>query len=361
MAENSGDKTHDATPHRREQAREQGQVARSQDLASSLLLLGGILVLMFLGGTTAEFFGRFLRHQLGGPAALAIDTDQAVGQWRSTTWQLATVMLPILGWFLLIAIGVQVGQTGFLYVPQKVAPDLSRIDPIQGFQRIFSMANVVRLVLGLGKVLVVATVGWWYLWGERDAVMGLVALEVPQIATYLSSMTLNTILWIGIALLVLAILDFGYQYWKHEQDLKMTPQEIKEEMKSLQGDPQVLARRRSVQRQLVMQRLNSAVPSADVVVTNPTELAIALRYDLDTMAAPIVVAKGAGAVAQRIRQVAIENGIPVVERKPLAQALYKQVDVNKPVPAEQYTAVAEVLRFVYQLKGKTVPGLGRAA
>ena len=167
---------------------------------------------------------------------------------------------------------------------------------------------------------------------------------------------LDTCLKIGIALLILAIFDYGYQRWKHEQDLRMTTQEVREEFKMLQGDPHMAARRRQVQRQLVMHRLKSSVPKADVVVTNPTELAVAIQYDPDTMEAPIVVAKGAGVLAQQIRRLALEHNIPVLERKPLAQALYKNVDINKPIPADQYAAVAEILRYVYQLQGKTLPG-----
>ena len=157
---------------------------------------------------------------------------------------------------------------------------------------------------------------------------------------------------IGLALLVLAIFDYGYQYWRHEQDLRMTPQEVREEMRNMEGDPQVASRRRAVQRQLVLGRLSQAVPRADVVVTNPTELAVAIQYDPEEMAAPVVVAKGAGVLAQRIRRLALENGIPILERKPLAQALYRDVDVNHAVPQDKYAAVAEVLAYVYHLKGK---------
>jgi flagellar biosynthetic protein FlhB len=160
---------------------------------------------------------------------------------------------------------------------------------------------------------------------------------------------------------VLALFDFAFQKWKHEQDLKMTQQEVRDEMKNLQGDPQIIARRKAVQRQLALNRMGDSVPKADVVVTNPTELAIAIQYDPDKMKAPVVVAKGAGVLAQRIRRLALENNIPVVERKPLAQLLYKEVDVNHPVPDESYAAVAEVLAYVYQLKGKTLPGAQRAA
>jgi flagellar biosynthetic protein FlhB len=187
---------------------------------------------------------------------------------------------------------------------------------------------------------------------------------VPQIASFLTGIVLSTSLKIAGALFVIALIDYLFQWWKHEQDLKMTPQEVREEMRNLQGDPQVVSRRRAVQRQLVLNRLSKTVPKADVVITNPTELAIAIEYDAAKMAAPVVVAKGAGLIAQRIRKLALDSGIPIVERKPLAQALYKQVDVNRPIPDTMYAAVAEVLAYVYQLKGKPIPGQpppGRAA
>ena len=199
------------------------------------------------------------------------------------------------------------------------------------------------------------------MWGEQDRILRLGDLEVGQIAIYIVTIALNTCLKIGVALLVLAIIDYVFQRWKQEQDLRMSTQEIREEMKTLQGDPQVQARRRAVQRQLVLNRIGSSVPRSDVVVTNPTELAIAIRYDHETMDAPVVQAKGAGVVAQRIRRLALENNIPVIERKELARALYKQVEIGKPIPSGQYAAMAEVLRYVYQLKGKKLPGAAEAA
>jgi flagellar biosynthetic protein FlhB len=260
-----------------------------------------------------------------------------------------------------MAILVHLAQVGILFLPQKLAPDFSRVDPLKGAKRLFSMTNLVRLAFGIFKIGVVIAVAYWSIREYDDTILTLAILPVDEIAWLIGDILLSTCLKIGIALLILAILDYGFQKWKHEQDLRMTSQEVREEMKTLQGDPQVMARRRQVQRQLVMNRLQSAVPQADVVVTNPTELAIAIQYDPTTMAAPIVVAKGAGVLAQRIRRLALENDVPIVERKPLAQALYRDVDVNHPVPSERYAAVAEVLRYVYELKGKRLPGMGEAA
>jgi len=361
MAEQFGEKQHDATQHRRQQAREQGQVARSQDLTSALLLLAAIAALMYFGEGLAEFFVDLASRQLGGEAELAVDQAEFVSQWTRLIYGLGKVTLPILGTIFVIAVLVNLGQVGFLFVPSKLGFDMSRVSPLKGAQRLVSISNVVRLGFGLFKIAIVAAVAGWSLWGQRDEILGLTEMTTLSIARFLFEITFWTCLKIGGALLLLAILDYAFQRWKHEQDLKMTTQEMREEMKSLQGDPQIVARRRAIQRQLVLNRMHSAVPAADVVVTNPTELAIAIKYDHQTMQAPIVTAKGAGIVAQKIRRLALENNVPIVERKELARAIFKEVDIGKPIPSEQYAAMAEVLRYVYELQGKTLPGLGEAA
>ena len=190
------------------------------------------------------------------------------------------------------------------------------------------------------------------LYNRQEEILNLAALDLSQSAWFAWDICFWTAVKIGIALLILALLDYFYQWRRQEQDLRMSPQEMREEMRNLQGDPQVIARRRAVQRQLAAHRLSKTVPKADVVVTNPTELAVALQYDPTTMNAPVVVAKGAGLLAQQIRRLALKHGVPIVERKPLAQALYRDVDLNHPVPDQLYATVAEVLAYVYQLKGK---------
>ena len=361
MPEQFGDKTHEATPHRRQQAREQGQVAKSQDLASAVLLIGAVLVLMHSGTAVADFLGRLAKRQLGGESTMEANFDSAVYEFNALVLQLAVVLLPVLGLFLVVAIAVQVGQIGFLFVPQRLALDINRINPVKGIQRLFSMHSFVRLSFGIFKVLVVSLVAVWSIWGDRNAILTLGSLSIRQLVVVVFSLTFWITLKIGAALLFLAILDYAFQRWKHEQDLRMTSQEIREEMKTLQGDPQIAARRRTIQRQLVLNRLNSLVPKADIIVTNPTELAVAIQFDHQTMVAPIVVAKGAGVLAQRIRRLALEASILIVERKELAQALYKQIEPGHPVPTSEYAAVAEVLRYVYQLQGKALPNMRQAA
>jgi flagellar biosynthesis protein FlhB len=358
MAENDGDKSQEATPHRRQQAREQGQVPHSQDLTSAALLVLGLVTLWLCGGRLAEFLGGYWRGQLGGEAWLSVDTALAANEFGRTAWGLLGALLPIFGAVFVAAILVNLMQVGFLFLPERLAADLSRIDPLQGLQRLFSLQSGARLVFGLVKMALVATVAGVCVYNQRAAVFAMSQLTVPQLAVSLVELLFWIGLKIAVALLILAILDYGFQRWKHERDIRMTPQEMREELKNLEGNPQMLSRRRQVQRQLLMNRLADAVPKADVIITNPTELAIAIQYDPGEMAAPVVVAKGAGFMAARIRRLALDQGIPIVEKKPLAQYLYREVELNHPIPADKYAAVAEVLAYVYQLRGKKIPQPG---
>ncbi len=353
--DDAAEKSHDPTPHRREQAREQGQIARSQDLGNAALLFFSLIVFYAMSGSVAEWFAGHTMQQLGGPAWLEADARFASSLWNSLWYSLGPVLLPVLLLMAFAAALTQFMQVGWLFLPDKLAPDISRIDPLKGFGRIFSLQGVMRLAFGFLKIGIILIVAYNAVMPERNKVLSLDQLETGPIAMYLFELIFWVSLKIAIALLILAVLDYGFQWWKQEQELKMSQQEMKEEMKQMQGDPMIAARRKQVQRELVMHRLKSDVPKADVVITNPTELAIAVQYDPLTMAAPVVVAKGAGALAQRIRLLALEKGIPIVERKPLAQALYKEVDVGRPIPSQQYAAVAEVLAYVYQLKGKKMP------
>lgn len=355
MAEGAGEKSFEPTLHRRQEAREKGQVVFSQDLGSAALLLAGVLLLLMMGGGIVSFATELLRRQLGEVPDIAPNMNSWLHQWKGIGIGVAGVTLPILGLLVLASVLSTVFQIGLLYVPDRIAPDITRLSPLAGFKRIFSLTGTMRLGFGLFKVLVVSAVAAIFLWHRRDDVLGAASLDIPQIGHFLVDICLNATFWIGLALLLLAILEYAAQRWKHEQDLRMTHQEVREEMKNLQGDPQIVARRRAIQRQMVVNRISSAVPKADVIVTNPTELAVAIQYDPLEMAAPVVVAKGAGVLAQRIRKLALAHNIPIVERKPLAQLLYKEVKIGQPIPSESYAAVAEVLAYVYQLTGKKLP------
>ena len=355
MPEYGGEKTQEPTAHRRQQARQDGHVSHSQDLGSAMLLVAGTLLLMGFGAPLMHRVGEQMRHQLGEVGPLQIDRYDVVTKWEEVFSVIGTALWPIMGLLVLVAIAANVMQVGFLFVPQKLTPDIRRLSLLAGLKRIVSLSGLMRLSFGLFKVVIISLVTAAVFYVRRDAALSVSELDVGQLAVFLANLGLEAALWAGLALMVLALLDFAYQRWKHEQDLRMTHQEVREELKNLQGDPQVVARRRAVQRQMVLNRIGDSVREADVIVTNPTELAVAIRYDPASMSTPIVVAKGAGLLAQRIRRIALENDIPIVERKPLAQLLYKEVEVDQPIPDASYAAVAEVLAYVYQLKGKKLP------
>jgi flagellar biosynthetic protein FlhB len=351
MPKSHDDKTHDASPHRRQQAREKGQVAFSQDLGSAILLVISAGLLMGLGGQVVDFCARLMTQHLAEVPRLASDPSVLLVHWTAIMSGLSRVILPILGLVILAGVATNVFQIGFLWVPSRLVPDIHRVNPVQGVQRIFSLSGTVRLGFGIFKVAVIGTVAAVVLWLQSGEILSASGYGLPEFSRFLADIAIRLMLWVGVALAIVALFDFAFQRWKHEQDLRMTHQEVREEMKNLQGDPQIIARRRSVQRQMVLQRIATAVPKADVVVTNPTELAVAIQYKPGEMATPIVVAKGT-TLAQRIRYLALENNVPVVERKSLAQLLYKEVDIQHPIPDKSYAAVAELLAYVYQLQGK---------
>ena len=361
MAEQSGEKTQDPTQHRRDEARKQGQVVHSQDLGSAALLIVGVMLLRSWGGDLVDLAGKFMRQQLGEVQSLSIQSTDAIAQSQQLVRNFGAVILPIVGLLALAGGLSSVFQTGLLFVPDRLAPDIERLSPLSGLKRIFSLAGAAKLGFGLFKVSIISIVAAAVIYERAAQVLYSNDFDIGELAVFLIDIILSTAMWVGIALLVLAIFDYAFQKWKHEQDLKMTHREVLDEMKNMQGDPQIIARRRAIQRQMALNNIGTKVPKADVVVTNPTELAVAIQYKPDEMRAPIVIAKGAGVIAQRIRLLALENNIPVVERKPLAQLLYKEVEVNHPIPDGSYAAVAEVLAYVYQLQGKKLPKLPKAA
>lgn len=355
-----GDKTHEATPYRRQKAREEGQVVRSQDLASALLLVAAVGLLWLTSGRLARCVSELTIEHLSETSWEMLQPQAVVHRAVHVAGRLLVACGPLWGLLALAGGLAHVVQFGLLYLPQKLAFDWQRINPVVNAQRLFSLHNLVHLGFGILKTALILAVGLASLWREWDTVLALPGRPAAQIGGILIGLLAGLVLKVAAVLVVLAIADYGYQYWRHEQDLRMTTQELKEEIKQQQGDPQIAARRKQIQRQMVLHRLRTTIPKADVVVTNPTELAVALRYDPQTMAAPTVIAKGAGLLAQRIRKLALEHEVPVLERKELARALYATVDVGQQVPAEQYAAVAEVIRYVYLLKKKPLPVLKAA-
>jgi len=361
MNEEGGDKTHEATPHRREEALKEGQVARSQDLPAALVLLAAVILLMKLGPKIVDLFAAFTNYSLREPFLLIAENTENGGLFNSviahyfgTTLSFLGPMSLFFGVLLLVAVGANLGQVGFLWLPQKLAINPSHLDPIKGFGRIFSMQSIMRLVMGIVKIIICAAVAYYALRNEILTILSLTGLEEPQIGAYMVQTLLMVALKIAVALVILAILDYMYQRWKYNQDLRMTTEEMRRETKEMLGDPQILMKRRQIQRELAQaQRSAQGASDATVVVTNPTHLAVAIKFDPKTMHVPIVVAKGAEYWAQEIRRIALKHGIPLVEKKPLAQSLYKTVEVGQPIREEHFKPVIEILKYVYELKGRT--------
>lgn len=345
----TGEKTEAPTPRRRSEAREEGNVAHSQDLTAAVMLLGGVLLLGMFGKRLFGGFRMLVQTMLGGDwSADVARTDDATAAIGVAMNIGVSIILPLVLGMFALGIIANLLQVGILFSPKAMTPKFSKLSPIKGAQNLFSKRSTMRLVMSLAKVFIVVVVASIYIYFDFPKVMTLMRLEAGPLFGAAAAIVYALALKITIVLLILALLDWLYQKWQHEEDLKMTKEEVKEEMKRMEGDPLVKQRRAKVARQLAMQRISQAVPGADVVVTNPTHFAIALKYD-DTMAAPKVVAKGVDFMAMRIRQLAAANDVPIVERPPLARALYRHVEVNEEIPVKYYAAVAEILAYVYRL------------
>lgn len=351
MAEDKGDKTEAPTPRRRQEARDQGNIARSADLTAAMLLVGITMLLAMTGTRIIDALRKLVELGLSGQITITSVRDLSPLVLNTTTFMMVA-MLPLLIGTLFIAIFANWLQVGFHPTLKKLQPRFP-FNPISGVKRLFGGGRgPVQMGMNLLKLVLVSFVAYSAVSDKIGTIVGVANLDVMQIFSLCGGLVYSITLRIGIVLLILAILDFSYQKWKHEQDLKMTKQEVKDEMKRMEGDPKIKQRRRQIQMQQAMKRIKSTVPTADVIVTNPTHFAIALKYDTNTMNAPRVVAKGADFLALKIREIAAEHGIPIIERPPLARALYKMCEVGQEIPEQFYSAVAEILAYVFELSGK---------
>jgi flagellar biosynthetic protein FlhB len=341
-----GERTEAPTPRRRQEAREHGQVARSQDLPAAVLLLGTVVALRALAPHILNTLVATYSTLLGSDAARPYEVVQLA---PLVLKGVAMITLPVLLLGMVFVTVANLAQVGWLISAEPLRPDLNRLNPVKGLGRLFDAQAMVRLGLGIAKMGAVAGVAALTIWQVRRGIIHTLDLSAGPLLSTSGGIVYMLCLRLAVVLLVLAICDYGWQRWHHEQDLKMSREEIKEEFRRMEGDPMIKHRRRQVQQQLAMQRMRYDVPKADVVITNPTELAIAIRYDAETMDAPRVVAKGQGYMAEMIRRIAAEHGVPIVERRPLAQALYRAVEVGQEIPREFYGAIAEVLAYVYEI------------
>lgn len=356
MADELGEKTEAPTPRKRQEAREQGQIARSQDLSSAALLVGAMVLLKAFGDDVVASLRLLMVQGLSAETLADGSPAAALDPFRSPLGQLAKSLAPMLVGGALLVVAVNLAQVGWAFNPKRLQPNLSALNPFKGIGRLFGKGrSPAQAVMGALKLVVVTMVAYSALHGRLPEVVAAQELGYLQILGVAAEVVYSIGLRVGVALLVLAVLDYALQRYRLEKQLKMTKQEVKEEMRRMEGDPKIKQRRRQIAVQLANQRLKKDVPTADVIVTNPTEFAVALKYDNGTMHAPRVIAKGQGHMAKRIREIAIASGVPILERKPLARALFKLVEVGQEIPEQFYAAVAEILAYVYELSGRARP------
>ena len=354
MAEQGAqDKSEKPTAKRRQQSREKGQVAKSQELSGAMVLMAGLLAFLLFGSYIYSQVYGFTGFMLGNLAQLTINRDNVLSMLGQWSYFFFATIAPILLFVVLAAIVFNIVQVGFMWAPSRLKPDLKKINPLKGFKRFFSKRIIFDLFKNIMKLVVVGVVAYATVSSEWEHLSQLGdRAEVASIMVYLMEVCFKIFWRAVLAMLILAVIDWVYQKYDFEKNLKMSKQEIKDEFKQSEGDPHVKARIRSLQRDAARKRMMSSVPEADVVITNPTHLAVALAYRPGEMDAPHVVAKGANLVAEKIKKLAYEAGVPVIEDKPLAQALYKMAEVGQRIPFEMYEAVATILAHVYRQKNK---------
>ena len=350
MAAGAEERTEAATPKRRRESREKGQVARSQDLPAAVLMFTAFTALWLVGPALWQSLAAIMT------AALSPDVPEQLDNILPLAGAIGVELVERLGIFLVIVFVATLislyAQIGWLFTLKPLIPSLSKINPIAGLGRLFSARSVMRAAISFGKLLLVGAVAYVTLAGSAAAIVYSFSLGFHGVIRVGAALTFDLGIRLGVAMMILALLDVIWQRYRHEKDLRMTKEEIRDELRSMEGDPYIKRRRRQVQMQLAAQRIQKDVPKASVVVTNPTHVSVAILYDAESMAAPMVVAKGADYLALRIRQIAREHGIPIVERKPLARALYESVEPGEFIPERFYRAIAEILAYVYELTGR---------
>lgn len=347
-----GERTEAPTPKALQTAREKGQVPKSQDLSGAVLMLGGVIALMILAPMIGEMFERMLRTMLGGE----ISVDQlSTASIRSTStiavYEVMRVMIPVLLIVMVVAYGSQFMQVGFLISADPIQPKFSKISPLGGIKRIYGKKGIAKAIINTLKLTLLIIVSIIVIRSQIDTIATLPMLPAIMATAAILRMVIMIAFILIVILLMLAVIDYIFQRWQHMQENKMTKQQVKDERRTMEGDPQLKGKRMQMAREIVMQQVAHQVPQADVIVTNPTHFSVAIKYDSDGMGAPKVTAKGADLIAFRIRQIARQNDVPIVERPPLARALYWGVKVGQEISAEHYEAVAELLAYVYRMEG----------
>ena len=351
MGESAGEKTEEPTPHRLREARERGQVAKSREITTAFLLLISYMLFRYLGEYIWKELAQMVRTIFGQIGyAREFSLSFAAYVFVIAIRGMIFAVGPIFGITFIAAFVAEALQTGFAFSADPLSPKIERLSPLEGFKRIFSIQGLVELFKSLIKILIVFYIAWVAVRDELPYVMMLMDGQPWDALALGGSIVYKIAMRVGMVYIGVALLDYLYKRWEYMRNLKMTRQEVKEEYKRLEGDPLIKQRMRDAQRQAAYQRMMTAVPQADVVVTNPTHIAVALKYEAGKMRAPILLAKGERIVAEEIKTIAEEHEIPVVENEPLARSIHRTTKVGQEVPPQLYQAVAEVLAFIYKQK-----------
>lgn len=349
-SESGQERTEEPTSKRRQKARAEGQVARSQEISLVSGLLAAALYFAIMGPAMVKSMYMLVQNILSNYILIEITAQSTITILNETLSSLMGILLPYMIILVVVAILANILQFGFLLSPKPLKPKFDKFNPVKGMKNFFSPQKLVNLVKTILKIFIIGIVPYIIIKGQLEFLPLIMDMSIWHIMTYIGMILLKILFYISLVMLILAILDYVYQRWEHEKRLKMTKQEVKDEFKQAEGDPKVRTKIRQKQFEFLRKRMMQEVPNADVVITNPVHVAVALKYDSSNMEAPRVVAKGARLVAEKIKQLARENSVPVIENKPLAQSLFKTVDVGETIPESLFKAVAEVLAYVYKQK-----------
>lgn len=351
MAEENGEKTEEATDARREEFRKKGNVAHTKELASAVMLLaaaGGVYV---LGRFFFQHMFEVFNHTFGDDMVKMVREGNFVEALQYCGAKAMILMAPVLLFAGILGAASSLVQIGFLQVEDAVEPKFEKLNPVEGFKRVFSLRALVEALKSILKMATVGLVLYILLRSEVNQVPYMLTYSIDQIISYLGVIIVKLLGGVGGVMLVIAGADYFYQRWDLEKKMMMTKQEVKEEHKQREGDPLIKSRIRRIQREMASKRMMSEIPKADVVITNPTHIAVVLKYT-DNLPAPQIVAMGADHVAEKIKEVAREHNVPIVENKPLARTIFKTLKIGQVIPRELFVAVAEVLSYVYRLRRK---------
>ena len=355
MAEDQTDdsqKTEDPTQKRIDEAREKGQVARSQEINHWFMILAMTLVLTIFAGPLVRSLFQTLRRFIEAPHAIRLDSFNLRDTLMETAGQIGLALMAPLGTVVLAAVVAGFIQNGLVISFESLTPKLDKISPAKGLKRMFSAKSFVEFLKGIAKISIVAAVVAVLLWPDANVIPSIAGMSLFQFADLLQALAVRVLIGVLSVMTLIAALDFVFQKQQHLKQLRMSKQEMKEEFKQTEGDPMVKGRLRQIRMERARKRMMAAVPEADVVITNPTHYAVALKYNMNSMDAPRLVAKGIDSLAAKIRELAEEHKIPIVENPPLTRALYQAVELDQEIPAEHYKAVAEIIGYVMRLKGK---------